>query len=134
MAWNALRWAPDDAVVKEIEFFTDGAADYTQTWPRTASSAGWGVVVMAPLRTGDTGWRLHLVGATFGPVVTIEGEPAYLGAARPTSPCAEVTAALAALKLTHHRAPAGDTPITLRPDSMQVLVRFAAAARANRCL
>eukprot|EP00974_Lingulodinium_polyedra_P017959 1741375-Lingulodinium_polyedra.AAC.1 len=65
---------------------------------------------MTPQWTSAGGWQLHFLGALFGPVVTDPDVTAFLGAARPTSPRAEVTAALAALKLVHHRAPALSTP------------------------
>ena len=73
---------------EEFTAYTDGSACMTRAWPRLAAEAGWGAVIFAV----DASGAWSLAGNAWGPVETDPAGLLFLGASRPTSPVAEVTA------------------------------------------
>ena len=67
----------------------------TRAWPRLAAEAGWGAVIIAVDESGV--WRL--AGGIWRPVETDPAAQLFLGASRPTSPVAEVTAIAGVLRM-----------------------------------
>ena len=38
--WNSWVWAAETDSIEELTFYTDGAAQLTEAWPRRVASAG----------------------------------------------------------------------------------------------
>ena len=88
-AWNPLP-CHNFTTVHELEAHTDGSATMTDQWPQVPSTAGWNIVVFAR----DVQGIPWLLGALWGPVATLTTSCYFLGATRPTSPVAEMSAPL----------------------------------------
>ena len=94
---------------------TDGSACMTRAWPRLAAEAGWVAVIIAVDAAGV--WRL--AGGVWGPAETDPATQFFLGASRPTSPVAEVTAIASVLRML--RAARVSVPLTILSDSKYAL-------------
>ena len=87
-AWNSRAWAAEADSIEELIFYTDGAAQLTEAWPRRVASAGWGAIV-SQVSLGGTHRRL--LGAACAPCM-MDGQ---FSTSAPSAPAAELTAAAA---------------------------------------
>ena len=94
MAWGPIPCDEDNLGFKELDIFTDGSAVLGGQWPCIPQSAGWSVLFFA-----KTHEQVRFLGALWGSVVINQNSSLYLGATRPTSPVAELTAITIALKV-----------------------------------
>ena len=99
VSWSHL---PSDNFmhVQELEAHTDGSATMTDQWPQIPSSAGWSIVLVAR----DIQGKPWFLGALWGPLSILPSSKYFLGASRPTSPVAEMSAPsalLLMLRATH---------------------------------
>ena len=108
--WPSAHAHGDEACTQLIAH-TDGSACMTRAWPRLAAEAGWGAVIFAVDASGA--WRL--AGGVWEPVETDPAAQLFLGASRPTSPVAEVTAIASVLRML--RAARVSIPLTILSDS-----------------
>ena len=131
--WDAWHLAPNDEPVNRVEIYTDGAATLRGTWPRMAARAGWAAVLLALVPEPGGGLRRALLGAIWGPVVTVPGDEGFMGAARPTAPAAEHSAALAVLTLIARRPELLGATIVLESDAAHTVgvVNFRQALGSN---
>ena len=104
--WPSAHAHGDEACTQLIAYM-DGSACMTRAWPRLAAEAGWGAVIFAVDASGV--WKL--AGGTWGPVETDPAAQLFLGASRPTSPVAEVTAIASVLRML--RAARVSIPLTI---------------------
>ena len=45
--WNSTVWVAEADSLEELIFYTDGAAQLIEAWPRRVASAGWGAIVFS---------------------------------------------------------------------------------------
>ena len=98
--WDAWPLAADEVLVERVEVYTDGSAVAADTGE---SVAGWGAVFLAVVLAEDGSAQLQMLGALWGPVVCSAIQHGFAGASEPTAPAAELTGALAVLKLLAER-------------------------------
>ena len=112
------RWpsahAHGDEPCTQLIAYTDGSA-CTRAWPRLVAEAGWGAFIFAVDASGV--WRL--AGDVWGPVETDPAAQLFLGASRPTSPVAEVTATASVLRML--LAARVSIPLTILSDSQYTM-------------
>ena len=116
--WDSWRTLGDEEVVRELVVFTDGAATMAKPWPRKVVSAGWSAISLCPARgAGLEGGSYAWLGALYGPVDTDPDGDGHMGAMRPSSPTAELTAMMAALALTLTHSGGHELALQFRSDS-----------------
>ena len=84
--WDAWPSPADGVPIERVEIYTDGAA--------SQQGAGWGAVVLAVVNGA-----YQYLGCVWGPVELHSAALGFAGATAASAPAAELTGALAALKL-----------------------------------